>query len=205
MKRISILLATFIFGITGCNNSPDPASEKTVTRNIKGSEIEITAPDEFVPICEISNPLWTSVNSDMPDSVHLLTCFIRQGEWQSMSDISVDDLHPLLRAAIHKNMISETMTKEEFSGMLKVIARPADESSIVLREDTAYCYRGFSRKNIKAQDKEKEFNAISINCLTLVRDKYLLLILEDEYNEEKDVSAAQQSAIAWLRLVQKAN
>jgi hypothetical protein len=102
-------------------------------------------------------------------------------------------------------MINETMTKEEFSGMLKVIAKPADESGIVLREDTAYCYRSFSRKNIKAQDKEKEFDAVSINCLTLVQDKYLLLILEDEVKEEKDVSAAQQSAIAWLRLVQKAN
>ena len=122
-----------------------------------------------------------------------------------MSDISVDDLHPLLRVAIHKNMIDETMTEEEFSGMLKAVARPVDESSIVLREDTAYCYRSFSGKSIKAQDQEKEFNAVSINCLTLVRDKYLLLILEDEIKDEKDVSAAQLSAIAWLRLVQKAN
>ncbi|MBN1378367.1 MAG: hypothetical protein JXA04_03950 [Gammaproteobacteria bacterium] len=205
MNKIYILLAAITISLTACDNSDSTESDNSVTRDIKGSEIKIVAPAGFVPICEKSISIWDSVNKGVSDTIHLLTCYVRQGDWKSVDEVTADDLNPLMTVAIRKNMINESMTKAEFSGMLKVINKPLDEAGIVLREDDAYCYGVEASKTIRMQQQEKVFDTLSVTCLTLVKDKYLLLVLEDEIKDETDISLTQQLAKDWVKLMQDTN
>jgi hypothetical protein len=205
MKNIWILLAAIAVSVAACDGSSGPGANESVTRDIKGSEVEIVAPAGFIPVCEKSLTLWTSVDKGVPDSVHLLTCFIKKGDWESVDEITLKDLHPLMMISIPKNMIDESITREEFSGILKIINKPEHEENIVLRDDGVYCYSSSARKSLKARDEVKEFDSLSFTCLTLVQDKYLLLTLEDEMHDKADPDLNRQLVKEWVKLIQDAN
>ena len=118
MNRINVLVfASVITFTTACNMSSSPSDGNAVNREIKGTEIHIVAPESYVPVCENSISVWTSVDESLMEGIHLLTCFIRQGDWKSENEITVDDLLPMMTVAIRKDMINESMTKEEFANM----------------------------------------------------------------------------------------
>ena len=202
--NILIFLVSAVI-VSACNTSDTSGDGKTVTREIKGTEIEIVAPHGYVPVCEKSIAVWTAVNQSLAGGVHLLTCFIKQGGWESENDITVDDLHPMMTVAIRKDMINESMTEEEFSGMLKVLTKPVPGSQVVLDNPGAYCFSNTSRKHIKVEDETKEYDALAVTCLTLVRKKYLLLSVEDEVRDESAATALQQQAREWVELMRGAN
>lgn len=205
MNKFYILTAMVIFGLYACDTTHDIDVNSEVIRNIKGTEIKIVAPDGYVPVCETAMSIWNTVNESMPEAMHLLTCFIKKGGWETVESLTIKDLYPMMSVAIQKSIINQSISKDQFSEILKGVNKPADESDIVMQNDSAYCFSVLSRRKSSMNNQVLEFDSISISCLTLVKDKYLLLMLEDVLPAARNLESVRQTARNWVTLIQSRN
>lgn len=202
IKALTVILACLL---AACSDKPDIASNKMVTRVVKGSEIKIVAPDRFVPICESSLAIWGSVNKSVSDEIHLLSCFIKDFDKESAEEVTVEDMYPLMTVGIPKSMINRKMEETDFSAMIEKRYKPDSQPNTVVRSDEAFCFSGLEKSVVTVENDSKELEIIVVTCLALIEEKFLVLTLGNELKGENDFEATRQLARDWLELMQSKN
>lgn len=203
MNKTSALIVMLIGLTVACSETSD--SPKTVARNIRGTEIKLSALEGFVPVCERSMSVWEAVNRSLSDEIHLLACFIKDFGEESVEEISTEDMYPLMTIGIQKSVINESISKDDFSNLLETRYKPDSQPNTAVYSEEAYCYSGLVDRTITIDDEAKDLEVIVVTCLALIKNKYLALTLNNELKGENDFEFTRQLAKEWLDLIQREN